>query len=143
MLRPLWRLLARAGLLAPLYAIARAPPERAGATPSAALLLLTGGHRSINKVVGLAFEEGGGRPTRAVKLARVPEAEPGLEREAEVLGRLGEERPELDGVPRLLGRVRRCGRMGVAESPIEGESMLAALTPATFPRAGAAGDPCS
>ena len=110
----------------------RASPGRAG-RPLRRPLLLTGGHRSINKVVGLAFEEGGGRPTQAVKLARVPEAEPGLEREAEVLGRLGEERPELDGVPRLLGRVRRCGRMGVAESPIEGESMLAALTPATFP----------
>jgi hypothetical protein len=131
LLRPLWRLLARAGLLAPLYAIARAPGEPGDS--SSALLLLTGGHRSVNKVVGLAFEEGVGRPTRAVKLARVPEAEPGLEREAEVLGRLGEERPELDGVPRLLGRVRRCGRVGIAESPIEGDSMLAALTPATFP----------
>jgi hypothetical protein len=125
-----WRLVARAGLLAPLYAIAQVaeePDDR-----SAALLLLTGGRRSINKVVGLAFEEGGGKPVEAVKFARVQEAEAGLEHEAEVLGLLGRERPELDGIPRLRGRLRRGGMLGVAESPIEGESMLGALNQATF-----------
>ena len=135
-LRGVWRLVAAAGLLAPLHAIARAPGEAAQdevpIPPSASLLLLTGGHRSINKVVGLAIEEGLERPTLAVKFARVAEAESGLEREAAVLRQIGEERPGLAGVPRLLGQWRRCGRLAIAEEAIEGESMLDVLTPENF-----------
>jgi hypothetical protein len=142
-LRRIWRLAARAGLLSPLYAVARAPggsPPGSEAEPGAEtalssgtpLLLLTGGHRSINKVVGLAIEEGGERPALAVKFARVPEAEPGLEREATVLKRLGDEHPGLSGVPALRGQWRRSGRLAIAESAIEGDSMLSLLTPQNF-----------
>jgi glycosyltransferase involved in cell wall biosynthesis len=135
-LQRLWRLARRAGLLAPLYVIGRrGGGERSDdipLSPSASLLLLTGGHRSINKVVGLAFEEGVKKPIAAVKFARVTEAEPGLEREAAVLRRLGEERPDLQGTPGLRGEGRRAGRLAVVEDAIEGRSLLDQLTPGNF-----------
>jgi hypothetical protein len=135
-LHGLWRLARAAGLLAPLYVIGRrASGEEAEDLPlpsSAPLLLLTGGHRSINKVVGLAFEEGVEKPTAAVKFARVAEAEPGLGREAEALHRLAEERPGLRGVPGFRGEGRRAGRLAVVEEAIEGRSLLDTLTPANF-----------
>jgi Phosphotransferase enzyme family len=146
LVRGLWRLAAAAGLLAPLCAIARAPGPASAAgsatgevadldaalPASTTLLLLTGGRRSINKVVGLAIEEGEKEPALAVKFARVADAEVGLEHEADILGLLGEERPDLAGVPRLRARGRRGGMLAVAESPIAGEPMLATLTPANF-----------
>jgi phosphotransferase family enzyme len=143
LLRPLWSGLARLGLLAPVYAVARAPGAAAEGTEdgdldrilgtAAAITLLTGGRRSINKVVGLAFVPGGHRPELVVKLARVPEAEGGLEREAEVLERLQRERPELGGAPRLLARGRRAGAPGIVETAIQGRPLLDSLTPEAFP----------
>ena len=47
----------------------------------------------INKVVALEFAAGSREPAHAIKFARVREAEPGLEREAEVLAHLTESRP--------------------------------------------------
>jgi glycosyltransferase involved in cell wall biosynthesis len=135
-LQRLWRLARRAGLLGPLYVVGRRRNgNEAGDVelpPSAPLLLLTGGHRSINKVVGLAFEPGEAKPSAAVKFARVPEAEPGLEREALVLRRLGEERPDLAGVPHLRSEGRRGGRHAVVEDVVEGRSLLDQLTPQNF-----------
>jgi Phosphotransferase enzyme family len=134
-LRRLWRLVHKAGLLAPLYVVGRRSAAEDGATKqvgdpplpsSAPLLLLTTGHRSVNKVVGLAFE-GEGKPTAAVKFARVAEAEPGLEREAAVLQRLGEERPGSAAVPGLRGVGHRAGRLTVVEDAVEGESLLGIL----------------
>jgi glycosyltransferase involved in cell wall biosynthesis len=134
-LHGLWRLVRRAGLLAPLYLVGRRPGAGGEGDvelpPSAPLLLLTGGHRSINKVVGLAFD-GGAKPSAAVKFARVPEAEPGLEREARVLRRLGEERPDLAGVPHLRSKGHRDGRLAVVEDVVEGHSLLDRLTPQIF-----------
>lgn len=141
-LRPLWRVLSGAGLLSPLYAIARAPGERqesdgddaCGALPSGgAITLLTGGRRSINKVVALAFVEGNPAPEAVVKLARVEEAEPGLEREVRALELLRAEHAEFLGAPRLLGRGRRAGALAVAETPVTGGQLLDSLTRATFP----------
>lgn len=126
-LHGLWRLARRVGLLAPLYVVGRRGGdggEDVSLPPAAALLLLTGGHRSINKVVGLAFERGAERPSAAVKFARVAEAEPGLEREATVLRRLGEERPGLAGVPRFRSEGSRGGRLAVVEDAVEGRSLL-------------------
>jgi glycosyltransferase involved in cell wall biosynthesis len=132
----LWRLARGAGMLAPLYVVGRRPDatdaDDLPLPPSTPLLLLTGGHRSINKVVGLAFEPGVEKPTAAVKFARVAEAEPGLEREAEVLRRLGEERPGLQGVPSFRGEGRRAGRLAVVEGAVEGRSLLDLLTPENF-----------
>jgi glycosyltransferase involved in cell wall biosynthesis len=139
-LRRLWRLAKASGLLAPVYLVGRRSESPAidelPLAPEAELLLLTGGHRSINKVVGLAFE-GGEKPTAAVKFARVAEAEPGLEREAAVLGRLGEERPGLAGVPRLQGEGRRGGRLAVVEEAVEGRSLLDVLSPENFEQVAA------
>ena len=137
-LHRLWRFAHRLGLLTPLYVIGRRPdaPGPGGgemALPlSMPLLLLTGGHRSINKAVGLTFESGSENPTMAVKFARVPEAEPGLEREAAVLRRLREERPGLQGVPRLRGEGSRAGRLAVVADAVEGESLLDVLRPENF-----------
>lgn len=134
-LRGLWRLARSAGLLAPLHVVGRRPSDSSDdlpLSPSAPLLLLTTGHRSINKAVGLAFEPGAAKPTAAAKFARVPEAEPGLEREASVLRRLGEERPGLAGVPALRGEGRRSGRLAVVEDAVEGRSLLDVLAPANF-----------
>jgi hypothetical protein len=142
MLRRLWRRAARGGMLAPLFALARAPAlpgEDAAAEDqldsllpaSAAWLLLTGGKRSINKVVGLPFTTGLD-PLAAVKIARVPEAEPGLEREAEVLRLLEVERPDVAGIPRLITPGRRSGRLALAETHIRGRPLMEQLTPATF-----------
>ena len=139
LLRPLWRGAARAGALAPVWALAAAAEADHGAGDdlegllprSADWLLLTGGGRSINKVVALGFP-GGPDPQVALKFARLPESEPGLEREAAVLGRLAAERPRLAGVPRLLASGRRSGRLALAESAIAGRPLLDELTAETF-----------
>jgi glycosyltransferase involved in cell wall biosynthesis len=135
-LRHIWRALRSAGLLAPIYVVGRRPggPDEEGVplSSSCLLLLLTTGHRSINKAVGLAFEPGGTQPAKAVKFARVPEAEPGLEREADVLRQLREERPDLAGVPRLVGEGSRSGRLAVVQEAVAGESLLSALRPESF-----------
>jgi aminoglycoside phosphotransferase (APT) family kinase protein len=67
-----------------------------------------------------------------VKFARVPEAEPGLECEARVLRRLGEERPGLAGVPHLRSEGQRAGRLAVVEDVVEGHTLLDQLTPRNF-----------
>jgi glycosyltransferase involved in cell wall biosynthesis len=134
-LRKLWNLVRRAGLLAPIYVVGRTPDAPAGDLPvpaSSPLLLLTTGHRSINKAVGLAFAPGAENPAEAIKFARVPEAEPGLECEAEVLRRLREERPDLEGVPSLLGEGSRAGRLAVVQEAVPGESLLDALSQENF-----------
>lgn len=143
MLRPLWRAAARGGLLAPLCAIGRLPggDREAGTTPgaidaiappSSPLLLLSGGGRSINKVVGLPFDAGKATPSAIVKFARVPAADRALEREAEALRLLEEEHPQVSGIPRLLGRERRAGRTALAESGVFGRPLIAELTAESF-----------
>jgi glycosyltransferase involved in cell wall biosynthesis len=135
-LRWVWRLARSTGTLAPLYVVGRrrdaGDAEDLSLPPSASLLLLTGGHRSINKVVGLAFEGGTKKPTAAVKFARAAEAEPGLAREAEVLRRLSEEQSGLRGVPGFRGEGHRAGRFAVVEEAIEGRSLLDQLTLQNF-----------
>jgi len=132
-LRRPWRLARRLGLLAPIYVVARAPGGEEDAAGSGAAMLLTGGHRSINKVVALDFQTGNHRAQAAIKFARVPEAEPGLEREADVLSRLAEEGRAVEGVPVFRDRQRRGGRVGVVEATIDGDSLLDRLTPQSFP----------
>ena len=128
-LRRLWRHSARLGLLAPIYVFARLPGGGDEAGEEGSPILLTGGHRSINKVVALSFVPRQVKPREAVKFARVPEAEAGLEREAEVLAQLARERPEVGGVPEFHGRLTRSGRLGIAEGAMQGDSMLDRMTP--------------
>jgi hypothetical protein len=146
--RRLWRIAASIGVLMPLSVIGRKPgggspggdeiealldglPGDAGSHRT--WLLLTGGGRSVNKVVGIPFETAAQAPRRVVKFARVAEAEAGLEREASVLREIETKRPELQGVPRLLASGRRVGRLAIAETAINGRPLLSALTPRTFP----------
>jgi glycosyltransferase involved in cell wall biosynthesis len=132
-IRRAWQVISRAGLLAPLYVVGRraADPSSDPAQPSAPPLLLTGGHRSINKVVSLSFEDGR-RPSLATKFARVAEAEPGLAREAAALRRLAEERPGFGGAPRLRAEFSRAGRLAVAEEAVTWPTMLDDLNLANF-----------
>jgi hypothetical protein len=147
LLRPLWRACARAGLLTPLVAIGRAAGgEERGDEIDATLpaaggrLLLSGGKRSINKVVGFPFAADEGPPKAIAKFARVAAADAALEREAAVLRAVERDHPDVPGVPRLLAEGRRAGRHALAESAVHGEPLLGALTEQSFgelaPRVG-------
>jgi hypothetical protein len=140
-LRPLWWACARAGLLAPLCAIGRVPggesepaqDEIEAAFPAGSgQLLLTGGHRSINKVVGLPFGSGAEGPAAVAKFSRVPYADEALEREAAALRLIERDRPGVTGVPRLLAEGTRGGRQALAESAVHGQPLIAVLSPASF-----------
>jgi hypothetical protein len=128
LLRVLWRCAARLGILVPICSVARVPTAPNGgaslaATPSQprlSWLLLTGGKRSVNKVVGLGFGDDDVRPTFAVKFARSASEEDGLRREARTLVALEECRPQLAGVPRVVFLERRVGRLALGETALEG-----------------------
>jgi hypothetical protein len=141
LLRALWRAAARLGLLSPLCAIGRLPSgeDESGADEieaafpgSDAQLLLTGGGRSINKVVGLPFTAEASAPPAIVKFARVPAADEALGREAAALRALERDRPAVTGVPRLLAEGQRAGRLALAESAVFGKPLIAALSPDRF-----------
>jgi hypothetical protein len=139
-LRPIWRAARRVGGLMPLCAIATAPNGQgdqgdaidAGLGGEPSWMLLTGGKSIVNKVVGLPFEGTRSTPPAVVKFARVPHSEEALAREADVLRRLEEERPDVEGVPRVKSRFRRAGRLAVAESAVFGRSLVPELTPENF-----------
>jgi len=140
-LRPLWRALARSGLLAPLCAIGSVPgedsePQRdeieAAFPAGSGQLLLTGGHRSVNKVVGLPFASTTEEPPAVAKFSRVPAADGALEREASALRAIERDRPGLPGVPRLLAEGKRAGRHALVESAVHGQPLIAALSPESF-----------
>ncbi len=100
--------------------------------PGAPCLLLSGGGRSINKVVALPFVPGRPHPGAVVKFSRLAAAEQALEREAAALEAVARVRPGLDGVPRLLARGRRGGGLGLAESAIHGQPLIEALERSSF-----------
>jgi Phosphotransferase enzyme family len=129
-LRPLWRVAARAGLLFPLCAIGRTPGDDGGSEPDTALLL-SGGKRSINKVVGLRLDAQG-EATAVVKFARVEAADEALEREAAALRAVEAEHPGLRGVPRVLEEGMRAGRRALAESAVHGAPLIGRLAPDCF-----------
>jgi hypothetical protein len=136
LLRLLWRAAARLGLLTPIYALAQAPAEDVLASPGrpdGSQLLLTGGHRVINKAVAIDFRSFGPEMSRVVKFARVAAAEPGLTREATALQALASGQAH-NGAPRVLGVGRRAGRLAVAESPLPGSPLLDQLSPSSLDR---------
>jgi hypothetical protein len=103
-----------------------APPERLS------LLLLTGGPRAVSKAVLLAFAEPAGEPRIAVKAPRVPEAVPGVRREAAVLAALGAGKDRPPGVPRLLFERDAGGVPVIGESVVAGRPLESLLTPSSF-----------
>ena len=114
------------GLLTPVCAIAYKPDEdnrSSAASPSLAgwlrahwldwrlgplpdeisLLLLTGGQRSVNKIVALAFADADTSPRLVVKMPRVADSMPGLRREAEMLKAVHARRASpMPGVPQVV-----------------------------------------
>jgi hypothetical protein len=123
--RRVWQRLFRLGMLGSLCVTACTPPDpkcgRAhpvmetirdrwvgwglGPTPpnNLSVVLLTGGERAINKVVGLVGAEPQGQPRVALKMARTEEARTGLNREATVLSILNARRAgNVPGVPQVL-----------------------------------------
>jgi hypothetical protein len=85
-------------------------------------LLATGGPRSVNKVVLLAFAEPSPVPCIAVKAPRIDRAAAGLRREATVLESLGA-RHTPGGIPRLLFRRECDGVPVIGESAISGRPL--------------------
>ena len=126
----------RLRLLAPLAAVARKPGGRADAIEAAVgpagWILLTGGRRSVNKVVGIPVAAGAARPALVVKFARSEDEDASLRREHDVLGVVAARRPELPGVPRPLFLERRWGRLALGETALEGEPLVRRLDAATF-----------
>ena len=101
-----------------------------GATPERlSTLLVTGGPRSVSKVVLLAFAEPSPVPLVAVKAPRVNEAADGVRREGDALASLAARRLDgVPGVPRLLVRRQAGGVPLVGESAIVGRPLEALLT---------------
>lgn len=104
-------------------------------------LLLTGGLRSINKPVLLVFADGEPRPRLAVKMARVPEAIPGLVREAAVLRAVHALQPGgIKGVPRPLFSQADSGFLS-GQTALDGAPVATLVRPANYRRlAGRATD---
>jgi hypothetical protein len=134
--RLVWRLLWRLGLLVPTCLTARKPgPSAAGEESAAdlgACLLITAGRSTRNKLVVLGFDDNQAEPQVALKLARVAEAEAGLDREASALEAAHAQR-ERSGIPRLLGRTTFAGQPALAESVVTGRPLVGELVPQTLP----------
>ena len=89
--------------------------------------LMTGGPRSISKIVGLGFIAESASPSFAIKWPRVAESEAGLRREADALA-ASHSRGPAPGVPRLLARVDDASPLAVAESAARGAPIFPRLT---------------
>jgi hypothetical protein len=102
-----------------------------GSTPERlSTLLVTGGPRSVSKVVLLAFAEPSPIPLVAVKAPRVDEATAGVRREGAALASLAARRSGgLPGVPRLLVRREIDGVPLVGETALVGRPLESLLTP--------------
>lgn len=137
-----WRLAARLGAIAPLCATARLPGPPADpvgeddgvgrALPAPEpWLLLTGGSKSENKVVGLSFALDNDSGL-AVKFARAEKAATALNREAEILHRLQDERGSLAGAPWVRASGERAGQRAIVQDSMNGRLLSAGLSEADF-----------
>lgn len=106
-----------------------------GAVPDRlSTLLVTGGPRSVSKVVLLAFAEPSSRPLIAIKAPRVAEAYGGVRREGEALASLAAHRPGgVPGVPRLLAEREVDGLPLVGETALVGRPLESLLTRRSLP----------
>lgn len=137
-LRYLWQAAYRAGVVAPLQVTARRPNgqqaplitmlhENGIAASRVSSLLLTGGARSVNKVVRLLFHEQQPEPVAVVKYPRVPASIEPLRREARTLQLLHQLRPvPLAGVPEVLHWNEQTGQL--TEHALMGKPLYSLLT---------------
>ena len=142
LLAAVWPWALRLRLLVPLCAVARKPGGSADAVESVvrqhsagdvvSWILLVGGRRSINKVVGIPVARAAPRPELVVKFARSAAEEELLRHESDVLQLLASARPAQTGVPRALFLERRCGRLALGETALEGEPLIWRLERDTF-----------
>jgi hypothetical protein len=104
---------------------------RLGPTPERlSTLLVTGGPRSVSKVVLLAFAEPNPIPLLAVKAPRVDAAAAGVRREGTALASLAERgRGPASGVPRILFRREIDGLPLVGETALAGRPLESVLAP--------------
>lgn len=88
-------------------------------------LLITGGSRTVSKVVRLVFEEPRPEPVLAIKMARVPESASALAREASCLNAihsiLG---GTVDGIPRVLFKTDAYGSFTLGQTAIAAVPMF-------------------
>jgi hypothetical protein len=152
-LRRMRRLAGADGLPSPICAVARRPAggSHPDAGPAAWLsegwatwglgplperlstLLVTGGPRSVSKVVLLAFAEPSPVPLVAIKAPRVAAAAAGIRREASALEAVARRRSgSVPGVPRLLFRREIDGVPFVGETALAGRPLETVLVRGTF-----------
>jgi hypothetical protein len=141
LLRRAWRVAVGLKLMIPICTIAEKPgaavdeARASGDTPPTNLswVLLTGGRRSINKVVGLGFADAETRPRLAVKFARSASEDDPLEQEATTLRTLRDTAVNLTGVPEVLFVGRRSGRVALGETAVAGQPLLHRLDHDSLP----------
>jgi hypothetical protein len=93
-------------------------------------LLLTGGLRSVNKVIALVFAEHQQEPSLIVKMPRVAESIPLLHQEARVLQAVHALLPDGSarrGVPRVLFFEECAGRLALGETVLTGVPLFTRL----------------
>ncbi|HEY2371350.1 MAG TPA: hypothetical protein VGH82_02260 [Gaiellaceae bacterium] len=130
----IWPIVRRLGLLVPVCAVSRKPGGISDPVDEAVRLhaaggrvswiLLSGGRRTINKVVGLPVVEPAKRPQLVVKFARSAVEDEPLRHEFDVLRAVAAARPDQRGVPRALFLERRAGRIALGETALEGEPLI-------------------
>jgi hypothetical protein len=96
------------------------------------LLLLTGGPRSVSKVVALVFDEPDPSPRLAIKAPRVSESFAPLRREAAVLQALRDRPAAVAGVPRHVFSREVDGVPIVGETALVGHPLESLLSGATL-----------
>lgn len=96
-------------------------------------VLQAAGPRSISKVVALFFDDRGGPPAVAVKIARVPEAVSSLGTEAAMLDAVHAMPDAPAGIPRVLFRMREPGMAAVGETTVSGWPVSITVSRRTYP----------
>ena len=154
LLRPLWRLALRSGVMVPMCVVARRPAGTGtvaegdlleevrsnwagwglGTVPRRlAWLLLTGGQSSLNKVAGLVFADAEAEPKLIIKLPRLAESAAALRREAAALRAVQAARPGgLAGAPRVVFFQDGNGPVALGETVLAGRPVFSVLRRGNF-----------
>ena len=91
-------------------------------------MLLTGGAKTINKVVGLVFANSDPSPRLVVKLGRVADASAALERETANLQAIQAQLPNpINGIPQVLFSYNWAGQPVLGETALAGRPLYTAL----------------